>query len=86
MAVVITYNKPNVVGKYRQRLIRVDYDTGDTALTVDTQMKLIESYTISPASVTLKPWDFATKAGGVISITATNPLAPCYLYIIAIGL
>jgi len=86
MAVVITHNRPNVVGKYKQRLIRVDYATGDTALTVDTRLKLIVSYTISPTSVTAKPVDFATVAGGVISVTVTNPLADCYLYINAIGL
>jgi len=86
MAVVITHNRPNVVGKYKQRLIRVDYATGDTALTVDTRLKLIVSYTISPTSVTAVPVDFATVAGGVISITVTNPLADCYLYVNAIGL
>ena len=86
MAVVITYNRKNNVGKYTQRLIRVDYDTGDTAVTVDTMLKLIISYTVSPTSVTAKPWNFATVAGGVISITAADPLAVCYLYINAIGL
>jgi hypothetical protein len=86
MAVVITYNKPNVVGKYKQRLIRVDYGNGDTSLTVDTKMKLIESYTISLTSVTAKPVDYATVAGGVITIAVNDPLAACYLYVNAIGL
>jgi hypothetical protein len=86
MAVVITYNKPNVVGKYRQRLIRVDYGNGDTSLTVPTRMKLIESYTISPTSVTAKPWDYATVSGGTITVAVNDPLAACYLFIVAVGL
>ena len=86
MAVVITYNKPNVVGKYKQRLIRVDYAGGDTSLAVPTKMKLIESYGISLTSVTAKPVDYATVSGGTITITVTDPLAACYLYVTAIGL
>ena len=86
MAVVITYNKHNNVGKYKQKLIRVDYGNGDTALTVDTKMKLIESYTISPTSVTAKAVDYSTVAGGVITVNAADPLAACYLFINAIGL
>jgi len=86
MAVVITHNRPNVVGKYKQRLIRVDYDNGDTALTVDTRLKLIYSHTISATSVTAKTFDHTTISGGVLTVNVADPLAPCYLYIIAIGL
>jgi hypothetical protein len=86
MAVVITYNLHNVCGKYKQKLIRVDYGNGDTALTVDTKLKLIESYTLSPTSVTTKLVDYATVAGGIITINVADPLAACYLYVNAIGL
>ena len=86
MAVVITYRKPNIVGKYKQRLIRVDYGNGDTALTVDTYLKRVESYTISPPSVTAKLIDNATVSGGTITVNVADPLAACYLFITAIGL
>ena len=85
MAVVITYNKPNVVGKYRQRLIRVDYGAADTALTVDTGFSKIHAYACSPTSVTVKPIDFGTVAAGVISLTANAPGAACYLYVTVFG-
>ena len=86
MAVVITHNRPNVVGKYKQRLIRVDYGNGDTALTVVTGLKIIYSHTISATSVTAKGLDHTTISGGTLTVNVTDPLAACYLYINAIGL
>lgn len=86
MAVVITHNRKNYVGKYRQALIRVDYGNGDTALTIDTGLKIIYGYTLSPVSVTTKLVDKATVAGGVITVAVADPLAACYLYCIAVGL
>ena len=85
MAVVITTRKSNVVGKYRQKLIRVDYGAADTAISVDTGFSKIHAYSLSPTSVTAKPVDFATVATGTISITANAPGAACYLYVTAIG-
>jgi hypothetical protein len=85
MAVVVTYRKMNVVGKYRQQLIRVDYAAGDTALTVATGFSKIHAYSVSPTSVTAVPLDFATVSGGTISITANNPGAACYIFLDVIG-
>ena len=85
MAVVVTYRKMNVVGKYRQQLIRVDYGAADTALTVATGFSKIHAYSISSTSVTAVPVDFATVAGGTISITANAPGVACYLYLDVIG-
>jgi len=85
MAVVITHRRSNVVGKYRQKLIRVDYGAADTALTVDTGFSKIHAYSVGLTSITGKPVDYATVAGGVITITANAPGAACYLYVTAIG-
>ena len=85
MAVVVTYRKMNVVGKYRQQLIRVDYGAGDTALTVATGFSKILAYYVSATSVTAVPLDFATVSGGTISVTANNPGAACYVYLTVIG-
>jgi hypothetical protein len=85
LAVVITYRKYNVVGRYRQRLIRVDYGNLDTSLVVDTGFSKIHAYTVSAPSVTTKAVDIGTVAGGTITLTVTDPAAACYIYIDAIG-
>jgi hypothetical protein len=85
LAVVITYKKVNVVGKYRQRLIRVDYGAADTTLTIPTGFNNVVAYSCSPTSVTAKPLDYGVVANGTITLTANAPVAACYVFVTAIG-
>lgn len=85
MAVVITDRISNVVGKYRQKLIRVDYGAADTTLTIDTGFSKIYSYTAGATSVTAKPIDYGTVAGGVITLVANAPGVAAYVFVSAIG-
>jgi hypothetical protein len=86
MAVVKTWQRTDYVGRYKKVMARYDYTTGDTAITWVTGLKKIYAWANSPTSVTAKALDFATVAGGTITITATNPLAACYVYVTAWGI
>jgi hypothetical protein len=65
---------------------KMTYDNGDTSITVATGLKIIYHYDISPPSLTTVPVDFATVAGGTITITIADPLAPAYLFVTAYGI
>jgi len=86
MVVVITHRRSNVVGKYRQKLIRVDYGAADTTLVIDTGFSKIYAYSLSATKITTKTIDYGTVAGGTITLTANAPGAACYVYVTAIGL
>lgn len=86
MAPALAWKKWNFAGKYKQIVMKYTYDTGDTTVTAVTGLKNIVAYSVSPTSVTAVPVDFATVSGGTITITVTNPLAACYLFVTAWGL
>jgi len=86
MAVVLTWKRHNFAGKYKQIVMKYTYGNGDTTVTAATGLKNIVAYALSPTSVTAKAVDFATVAGGTITITVADPLAACYLFVTAWGL
>ena len=86
MAVAVAWKKHNVVGKYRQILMKVTYGNGDTSVAVNTGLKLILAYSHSEASVNTKVITGAAVSGGTITFTVTDPLAAAYIYVDAIGL
>ena len=86
MAVATAWTRRDVLRKNRVVMKKFTYGNGDTSITCATGLKIIHHYDISPPSVTLKPVDFATVAGGTITITVTDPLAACYLFVTAYGI
>ena len=85
MAVVLTWKKIDFMGKYKCIHMKYTYGNGDPTVTADTGLYRIVSYAVSPTSVTAKAVDYATVAGGIITIHVADPLAPCYLNITAWG-
>lgn len=59
---------------------------GDDTVTVNTGLKKIYSYSVSPVAITAKPMDYGTIAGGVITLHTTNPGASMDLYVTAEGI
>lgn len=86
MAVTTTWKKTDYAGKYKIVHMKMAYDTGDVAVTCATGLKIIYGYTVSPTSVNTKTVTGSTVAGGTITLTVADPLAPCYLFITAWGL
>jgi len=87
MAVVTTWTRRGLVGrKTRCVMKKMSYDNGDTSIVVATGLKQIYSFDVSPTSVTAKKVNYATVAGGTITITVADPLAPCYLKTTAYGI
>ena len=58
----------------------------DDTITVDTGLKIIYSYSVSPPAVTAVPIDYATVAGGTITIHKTAPGVAEAIYVTAIGI
>lgn len=67
-------------------LKKMTYDNGDSSIVVDTGLSRIFSYSVSAPAVTAKAVDFGVVAGGTITLTVADPLAPDYLYVKAYGL
>jgi hypothetical protein len=87
MAVVTTWTRRGFAGRNARFVSKkMSYDNGDTSIAVATGLKKIYSFSVSPTSVTAKKVDYATVAGGTITITVANPLAPCYLKVTAYGI
>jgi hypothetical protein len=86
MAVATAWTRRSVLRKNRAVFVKMTYGNGDTSIAVSTGLKKIYSFWVSPTSVTSKKVDYATVAGGVITITAANPLASCYLFVTAYGI
>lgn len=74
------------MGKHRVVMMKMALINGDDTVTVNTGLKIIYSYEISPPAITAKPVDYATVAGGVITIHTTNPGANMALYVTAEGI
>jgi len=68
------------------QVFKYTYGNGDTTITVTTDLKLIYGYTVSPTSVATKYITAGTIATNVITLTATDPLAGCYVFVTAWGL
>lgn len=86
MTVATAWTRRDLLRKHRVVLIKMTYGNGDTSLTVSTGLKKIYGHTVSPPAVTAKAVDFATVAGGVITIHVADPLAPDYLFVTAWGI
>lgn len=85
MAVVTTWKKTNYVGKYKQVLMKMTYGNGDTTVTCNTGLNKIISYTVSATSVATKTVTDGDVSAGTITLTVTDPLAACYLFVTAWG-
>lgn len=55
--------------------MRMALINGDTVVTVNTGLKIIYSFSVTPPKITGKALDHATIAGGVITQNVTNPAA-----------
>lgn len=86
MVVSIANKRNDLLRNHRVFMCTVNYQNGDTSLTVDTGLKKLYSYTVSPTSVATKTVTRTTVASGVLTITATDPLADCYLTVTAFGI
>jgi hypothetical protein len=86
MAVATAWTRRDVLRKHRVVMKKMTYAGGDTSLTVNTGLKKIYSYDISPTSVTAKAVDYVTVSAGTLTITVANPLAACYLFVTAEGI
>jgi hypothetical protein len=86
MAVATAWKRNDTFRKHSLVMMKMTYDTGDTSVVCDTGLSIIYNYSISPTSVTAKKVNFATVAGGIITITVADPLAPCYLFVTAEGI
>ena len=86
MAVATAWTRRDVLRKNRVVTKKMTYDNGDTSITVATGLKIIYAYDVSAPAVTAKAVDYATVAGGTITITVADPLAPDYLYVTAYGI
>jgi hypothetical protein len=67
-------------------MMKMSLISGDTAATVETGLKIIYSFSVSPPGVTTKPLDHSTVSGGTITVNFTDPVATCALYVTAIGI
>lgn len=76
----------NYEGKYRHVMLKYTYGNGDTTVTVVTGLKIIYSHSESTPSVNAKTITGAAVAGGTITLTVTDPLGACYLFVDAWGL
>jgi phosphoribosylformylglycinamidine (FGAM) synthase-like enzyme len=86
MAVATAWTRRDVLRKTRVVSKKMTYDNGDTSIVVNTGLKRIFSFDVSPTSVTAKKVNCATVAGGVITVTVADPLAACYLVCNAYGI
>jgi hypothetical protein len=86
MAVATAWKRKDLLRKHRVVMMKMTYGNGDTSVTVNTGLKIIYSYSISPTSVTTKSVDYATVSGGTITVAVTDPLAACYFFVTAIGI
>lgn len=85
MAVGTAWTRRDVTNKHRVVLKKMTYDNGDTSIVVNTGLKIIYSYDVSPPAVTGKAVDYGEVAGGTITLTVADPLAPDYLFVRAFG-
>jgi hypothetical protein len=86
MAVATAWTRRDVLRKHRVVIKKMTYAGGDTSITVNTGLKKIYSYEVSPTSVTGKAVDYATVSAGTITVHVADPLAACYLFVTAEGL
>jgi len=86
MAVVTAWKRTDLLRKTRVVMMKMTYASGDTSVVVNTGLKRIFSFNISPTSVTAKKVDFAAVSGGTLTLTVADPLADCYLFVTARGI
>jgi hypothetical protein len=86
MTVATAWTRRDKLHTVKVVLKKMTYDNGDTSIAVNTGLSKIFSYDVSTPAVTAKAVDYATIAGGTITIHVANPLAPDYLYVRAFGL
>lgn len=86
MTVTQTWKRTSKQMGMRVQHFKFSYVSGDTSITCTTDCKIIYSYAISPTSVSAKYVTLATVSGNVITITVTDPVANCYLFVTVWGI
>ncbi len=71
---------------HRIVLMKMSLVAADDTVTVNTGLKIIYGYSVSPTGVTAKIVDYGTVAGGVITLYCTAPGVSADLYVTAIGI
>lgn len=72
--------------KHRLVMMNMNVISGNTIATVNTGLKIIYSFSVSPPGVTAVPLDHSTVSGGTITVNFTDPVATVALYVTAIGI
>lgn len=86
MTVATAWTRRDVTNKHRVVLKKMTYGNGDTSIVVNTGLKIIYSYDVSPPAVTAKAVDYGVVAGGVITLTVADPLGSDYIFVRAFGI
>jgi len=86
MAVATAWTRKDLLRNHRVVMKKFTYDNGDTSITCKTGLKKIYAYTTGPTSIATKYVTRGTVAGGTITLTVTDPLAPAYVFVTAIGI
>jgi hypothetical protein len=86
LTVAISWIRTDYIGgKTLMKKIKVTYASGDTTLTVPTGLHVIDSFSVSPASVNTKYPSGQAVDGGTITLTVVNPVADAYLFVTVFG-
>ena len=80
------WRRKDFLRKHRIVMMKMTVVNGDTIATVNTGLKIIYSFSVSPPGVTAVPLDHSTVSGGTITVNFTDPVATCALYVTAIGI
>jgi len=80
------WRRVDMLRKHRVVMMKMSLINGDTIATVNTGLKIIYSFSVSPPAITAVPLDHSTVSGGVITVNFTNPGASADLYVTAIGI
>jgi hypothetical protein len=86
MTVATAWKRQTATRGYRGVFIKMTYGNADTSVVVNTGLKKIYSYSVSPTSVATKTVTAGAVSGGTITLTVTDPLAACYLTVTAWGI
>jgi len=86
MAVATAWTRKDLLRRHRVVIKKFTYDNLDTSITCATGLKKIYGYSCSAPSVATKYVTRGVVAGGTITLTVTDPAAPCYLTVTAIGI
>ncbi len=88
MTTCVTYawRRRDYLRTHRIVMLKMSLIATDTTVTVNTGLKIVYGYSVSPTGVTGKIVDYGTVAGGVITLYCTAPGVSADLYVTAFGI